>query len=213
MSKALLIALTGIDGSGKSTLARALCARFALDATREPTSGPEGQRIRSAFASGRRLPPSEERALFEADRRRHVAERIAPALSRGDSVLTDRYYHCTAAYQGASHAEARAIALANEAFAPRPQVIVHLDLPAAFALARLQARGALEATDRYETLRDVGARYAELWEDPAIVSGVALVRLDARQAADVVADRAITALVRLGVAEREASSNAVPTTS
>ena len=95
----VLLALEGIDGSGKSTqadlLAGALKRRGAeVVLTREPTSGPAGQRLRD-YLSGpaRHLSPALELAQFVADRREHVAKVIRPALAAGRVVITDRYYY------------------------------------------------------------------------------------------------------------------------
>ncbi len=81
-------------------------------------------------------------ALFEADRREHVEETIKPALARGWLVITDRYYYSSAAYQGALGLDPGKIMAENEAFAPRPDLVVIFTLPPTLALARrLEGRG------------------------------------------------------------------------
>ena len=135
--------MEGVDGAGKTTqamlLARTL-ARFGRRVllTREPTFGPAGQRLRDYLAGDSRyLSPEGELALFQEDRREHVATAIRPALNRGWVVITDRYYYSSAAYQGALGLDPDAILAESEAFAPRPDLAVILTLPLTLALARL----------------------------------------------------------------------------
>ena len=141
--KGLLIAFEGIDGTGKSTqialLARKLRARdLAVVATREPTDGRYGRRIRDLYQSREGVSLEEELQLFLADRREHVASLIAPSLAAGKIVLTDRYYFSTAAYQGAAGLDSSRIISLNEEFAPRPDLVILLDIPVAEGVRRIQ---------------------------------------------------------------------------
>src|SRR5688572_12815800 len=72
----LFIVLEGIDGTGKSTQAKQLAEWFReqgreVIASREPTDGPWGAKIRATAATGR-LSPEEELDYFLRDRREHV---------------------------------------------------------------------------------------------------------------------------------------------
>ncbi|MCB1605923.1 MAG: dTMP kinase [Xanthomonadales bacterium] len=152
--RGILIALEGIDGSGKSTLQRALAealeqAGWVVTCSREPTAGKHGQALREA-ARVQRLPPERELELLLADRRDHVAQTIAPALARGEAVILDRYYYSTAAYQGAAGLDPAELINVNEGFAPRPDLVVILDLTPEQALQRIAGRG--EATDEFERI-------------------------------------------------------------
>ena len=148
MGRGYLIALEGVDGAGKSTQAMSLAAtltRFGRRVllTQEPTFGPVGLRLREYLAGGRRyLTPAEELDLFQSDRREHVAKTIRPALERGWTVITDRYYYSSAAYQGALGIDPAEILADSELFAPRPDLVVIFTLPLDQALTRrLEARG------------------------------------------------------------------------
>ncbi len=189
------MALEGIDGAGKSTQARQLVAwleEIGLPAlaTREPTDGPHGARLRASMTTGR-LPPVDELELFVKDREQHVRECIAPALAAGRSVVVDRYYYSTAAYQGARGLDPAAILARNEAFAPRPDLVALIVIPPELALTRIAARGdRANLFERAEALQRVDAIFASL-VDPAIV------RIDGEQSADDV-QRAIRAALCAG---------------
>ncbi|MCS3747855.1 dTMP kinase [Xanthomonas arboricola] len=148
----LLIAIEGIDGAGKTTLARNLAAALQTAGARvvsskEPTNGPWGTQLRQSAATGR-LSADEEAELLIRDRHEHVDSLIAPALARGEVVILDRYFPSMVAYQGAAGLPLDAL-LERNAFAPRPDVLLLLDLPPPTGLARIRARG--DAPNHFET--------------------------------------------------------------
>ena len=101
-----LITVEGVEGSGKSTqcarLAAHLTARgIEVVLTSEPDGTPLGARIRRLFeADGPTPTPLTQTFLFMAARQEHVTRVIAPALTRGAVVISDRYTDATVAYQG-----------------------------------------------------------------------------------------------------------------
>ncbi|WP_433853144.1 dTMP kinase [Stenotrophomonas nitritireducens] len=152
----LLIAIEGIDGAGKSTLARGLAdaleqAGAGVVLSKEPTDGPWGTQLRASAATGR-LSPEEEVDLLLRDRRQHVEERVAPALERGEVVILDRYFPSMVAYQGAAGLPVDELLQLN-AFAPRPHLLLLLDLPPATGLARIRARG--DVPNHFETAQNL----------------------------------------------------------
>jgi dTMP kinase len=181
-----LLAFEGLDGCGKSTqvavLARALeQAGHEVLATREPSDGPAGRRIRSMARSGKRVAPDEELRWFVEDRRAHVADVIRPSLESGRLVLTDRYYLSTVAYQGARGLDAATILADSEAEFPLPDLAILLEIEPEIALERVGDRGEpLDAAfEQREFLERVAANYRAL-ERPY------LVRVDARGSEDTV---------------------------
>lgn len=139
-----LVVVEGIDGSGKSSVVRALTAHLeaaghTVVASSEPTRKGWGAKVRATFAGGR-YPPEIEADYLVRDRRDHVAELIEPALAAGQTVVLDRYYPSTVAYQGAAGLCVDELLAAND-FAPRPDALVVLDLPVDAALGRIRARG------------------------------------------------------------------------
>ncbi|MDG4489566.1 dTMP kinase [Xanthomonas vesicatoria] len=148
----LLIAIEGIDGAGKTTLARNLAttleaAGACVKSSKEPTNGHWGTQLRQSAATGR-LSADEEAELLIRDRHEHVETLIAPALARGEIVILDRYFPSMVAYQGAAGLPLDAL-LERNAFAPRPDVLLLLDLPPPTGLARIRARG--DAPNHFET--------------------------------------------------------------
>jgi dTMP kinase len=181
-----LLAFEGLDGCGKSTQLAALArvleqAGHEVLATREPSDGPAGRRIRRMARSGQRVAPDEELRWFVEDRRAHVAEVIRPALASGRLVLTDRYTLSTVAYQGARGLDAAAILADSEAEFPIPDLAILLEIEPEIALERVGDRGEpLDAAfEQREFLERVAAHYRAL--DRAYI-----VRVDARGSEDTV---------------------------
>jgi dTMP kinase len=142
-----LIALEGLDGVGKTTQAQLLAHYLAhlglpVILTREPTNGFYGQKIRQIIINGRQgLTPAAELDLFLADRREHVRQVIQPALETGKTVITDRYYFSSMAYQGALGLDPLEIERRHQNFAPPPDLVIILELPLNEISRRLERRG------------------------------------------------------------------------
>ncbi|GIX48007.1 MAG: thymidylate kinase [Candidatus Tectimicrobiota bacterium] len=160
--RGLLIVFEGLDGAGKTTQLQRLAARLAqagydVVCLKEPSSGPWGQKIRQLAAQGRRA--AQELEWFLADRRDNVEHHIAPALAQGKIVLLDRYYFSTMAYQGALGYDPAVIQKRNEAFAPPPDLVLLLEVPAEVGLERLQRpRDAFEELDYLRRVEEIFAR-------------------------------------------------------
>jgi dTMP kinase len=140
----VLVVLDGIDGAGKSTQVQLLQDQLAglgipFIASKEPTNGKYGRRLRDSATLGR-LAPEEELETFLADRREHVETLILPSLQDGRVVILDRYYFSTAAYQGARGLDWRQILQRNEEFAPEPDRLFILDLTPEVGVERINSR-------------------------------------------------------------------------
>lgn len=145
LQQGLLLALEGIDGAGKTTQAECLHRLLSEDAwdvirTKEPTDGTWGRKLRESAQTGR-LSVEEELELFMRDRREHVDSVLRPALTRGAIVIVDRYYFSNAAYQGARGLAPEDILRRNEEFAPRPDLLVLLDVEPEVGVKRIRKRG------------------------------------------------------------------------
>ena len=103
----MFITLEGIEGSGKTTqvdrLAQFLEARGKeCLTTRQPGGTVIGENIRSILLNPENstLAPMAELLLYLADRAQHISEMIKPALAAGQTIICDRYFDATVAYQG-----------------------------------------------------------------------------------------------------------------
>lgn len=100
--------LEGIDGCGKTTqlvrLAEALEQKgFDVLRIREPGGSEISEKIRGLLLDIRYkgvMDAQTELLLYNAARSQVIAEKIAPALSKGKVVLADRFAWSTLAYQG-----------------------------------------------------------------------------------------------------------------
>ncbi len=154
----MLIAIEGIDGSGKTTVAEFLKNRlieigYEVILLKEPTDSPWGRKIKESYSS--RLSPEEELELFLKDREYDAKENIIPALEKGMVVIMDRYYYSTIAYQGALGFDTEELRDRNEKIAPKPDLLIVLDLPPEKALKRVKKRGEPNEFEKSEYLRKV----------------------------------------------------------
>ncbi|WP_320551960.1 dTMP kinase [Luteibacter sahnii] len=187
----LLIAIEGIDGAGKTTLAQAIRDRLAADGTvvtlsKEPTNGPWGTRLRESASTGR-LTPDEELDLLVRDRREHVANLIQPALARGEVVILDRYFPSNVAYQGAAGLDIDEV-MARNAFAPRPDLLLLLDLDPVVGLERIRRRG--DRPNHFET-DDNLSRCRRIFQAMSLDHTV---QIDATASAEAVLTQALDAI-------------------
>jgi dTMP kinase len=169
VKRGCLLVFEGLDGSGKSTQARELArvlraAGHTLLETFEPSDGPTGARIRAMARSGETLPPEQELRWFVEDRRVHVHDTLAPALAEGRTIVCDRYFLSSVAYQGARGLDWRGILAQSEAEFPLPDLVLLLEVEPAAGLARVRERGAaIEGVfERADFLERVAAIFAAL---------------------------------------------------
>jgi len=195
------IAFEGIDGSGKSTQSRALAERIraagrTVVLTREPGGTPIGEAIR-ALLFDRELGefgPRTEALLHSAARAQHVAQVIAPAIERGDVVITDRFIDSTLAYQGGGNGLSLVDLESIQAFAVQdtyPDLRILIDVPPETGLERrladaahvnrIDEAGLLYHSRVAETFRQLATVHTERW---FVVDG----SLPAREIASLILD-------------------------
>ena len=159
MSQGRFITFEGIDGSGKSTQARLLAAYLKAHGenvvlTREPGGAPGAEEIRRLLVEGspERWSPETEILLFTAARRDHLEKTIQPALSKGATVISDRFADSTRVYQGAARGELRALVdtLHDAVISIDPDTTFIIDMDPGEALRRGLAR--LSGEDRFEEM-------------------------------------------------------------
>ena len=183
----MFVVLEGLDGAGTTTqverLSRAWSDREVL-VTREPTGGPVGRIIRQVLGADPDAPRMESLPwLFAADRSDHLFRTVEPALARGATVVSDRYYHSSLAYQSLTMPLEQVAAL-NRFRAP--DLTVFLDVPVDVCLERIGRRGG--PREIYER-RDRLQRIAEAYEavlDLVMERGEHVVRLDGTRSPEAV---------------------------
>ena len=157
------VSLEGIDGSGKTEQVSRLAERLKAAgqivlATKEPDGGHLGAEVRSILTRADRvLSPAEQLLLVSAARYDHVRSVIAPALARGEWVVSDRFRDSTYAFQvvGSDLNLKPLFAAVNDVVvgSVMPDVTIILDLPVEAAKAR-RTRRAPESEDPFEAIRD-----------------------------------------------------------
>lgn len=170
--RGLFIVLEGIDGSGKTTLRDGICdslRKKGYDAitTAEPTEGMLGSILRNGGTDNQLA----EALLFVADRACHTDE-IVENLEKGISVVCDRYYASTLAYQsaGSGGPDYDLLVTLNELATIEPDITFLLDIDPEKGMARVDDRG--EERSKFEKLdfqRRVRAKYLSIAEEKGFV--------------------------------------------
>ena len=191
------IVFEGIDGCGKSTQAKLLTERLNLEGipvylTSEPSSRPIGKMIRDIFAHRMEADERTIAALFVADRLDHVInheEGIRTKLEQGFTVICDRYYLSSYAYQGSlvpldwvMKANALSVELA------KPALHIFIDIPVELSMERIsKSRAQLEPYETHENLVRVRAAYLKVIE--LLKDEEHIVTIDGTQSVDWIAER------------------------
>ena len=104
-----------------------------------------------------RLSVEEEVALFLERQEGTWGDADCSRIGAGAWVLLDRYYLSMMAYQGARGIDPEVIRAANEEFAPVPDAVVWLDIPASVALERIGEPRERDALRRKRAWRPAAA--------------------------------------------------------
>lgn len=157
MAKGHFITVEGIDGVGKSTQAALIeavldSAGYDVLRLREPGGVKISEQIRAILLDPANAEMGDvcELLLYEAARAQLVHQVIRPALAAGKTVVCDRFYDSTTAYQAfADGLDRNMVSQANELAVDgcRPDITLVFDLPVEDALRRRSGR---EAEDRLE---------------------------------------------------------------
>ena len=165
----MFIAVEGIDGSGKTTTIREIkryleSKGHAVYLTSEPTTLATGKIVRNFLSETNSDTPLIHEMLalaFAADRINHLREEIWPALKKKQTVITDRYFFSSIAYQSlnVSYEWVKGI----NRFATLPDVLVFIDVKVDKAVERLtKFRNSTEIYEKRELLQQIDRNYREV---------------------------------------------------
>ena len=167
-------ALEGIDGSGKSTQLPLLAhhlekAGYPCHSTCEPTGGPVGALLRQVLTGQTTCDSRVVAPLFVADRLDHLlreTDGLLSALERGLTVVSDRYYFSSYAYQSVDLPMEWVIE-ANRPCAEllRPTATLFIDVDPELALDRIaRNRDHTELFETRERLQRTREQYFRAFE-------------------------------------------------
>jgi dTMP kinase len=151
------LSFEGIEGCGKTTqigiLSEFLNKRtIPHTITREPGGTAVGEGIRKVLLNSEtiHLTSAAELLLFYASRSQNIAEKILPSLDRGETVICDRFYHASLAYQG--YGRGISIEIIDKLTDlvcgdHRPEITILLDIDPMTGLKRARDRNKLKSED------------------------------------------------------------------
>lgn len=155
MTPGKFITFEGIDGAGKSTHVGSVAAQLrasgkAVVTTREPGGTPLGEKLRALLLQEPMHLETEALLMF-ASRREHIAQVIAPALARGEWVISDRFTDASFAYQGGGRKlSLEKLAVLEQWVHPdlQPDLTLLFDVPLEVARQRLDADRTLDKFEK-----------------------------------------------------------------
>lgn len=168
------IVFEGIDGSGKSTQLKLLAERLSAFGvkcreTLEPTFGMIGAPLHDILSGKTCADPRVTAAMFAADRLDHVLNPengILRDIENGTSVLCDRYYFSSYAYQSVDIPtswviEANSLVVSTL----RPDCTIFIDVSPEVAMERInQNRSTTEIYENLERLTAVRTSYLSAFD-------------------------------------------------
>ena len=174
MNTAKFIVIEGTDGSGKSTQISLLEnkikeAKIPLYSTREPTDRPIGKLIRKILAHEIEVSHDVLAGLYLSDRLDHLTNNengILNILQEGTSVLSDRYYLSSLAYNSLDSPMEWVYTLNERCMnLRRPDLTIFLDLEVEESLRRIQTgRNSIDLFEKEDILTQIKKNYTKAIE-------------------------------------------------
>ena len=151
------LSFEGIEGCGKTTQIAILSEYLNKHAiphtvTREPGGTAVGEGIRKILLHSEtiHLTSAAELLLFYASRSQNIAEKILPSLDRNETVICDRFFHASLAYQG--YGRGLSIEIIQKLTDlvcgdNRPEITILLDIDPVIGLKQARDRNKLKSED------------------------------------------------------------------
>lgn len=161
MNKGKFIVIEGLDGSGKTTQTKIITEKLLSKGINvinqaEPTPHEFGKMCREVLSGRKKVTKSQLALLFTADRIDHNVngeDGINMHLQKGDTVICDRYYYSTLAYQGVDVGMdwLKSLNLDCEDIR-KPDLCIFLDLTPEKSMERIKANRRADEIEIYENL-------------------------------------------------------------
>ncbi|MCR5495847.1 MAG: dTMP kinase [Treponema sp.] len=147
------IVFEGIDGAGTSTQIKKLAEHFSPEdvfVTAEPTGNETGKFLRKMLKGDFAVNEKTASYLFAADRCEHIFGKggVIEETEKGKTVLSDRYFFSSLAYQSVSCGK-ELPELLNSPF-PLPEILFYFKINPEISLSRVESRG--ENKEIYEKI-------------------------------------------------------------
>lgn len=205
MANGKFIVIEGLDGSGKGTQITLLENRLRemgvnLHRTCEPTEHATGGLIRDALCGMTKRTPCELASLFLADRISHCANPISgikKLIESGVTVICDRYYYSSFAYQGMD-TDLKWVMDQNLNCPDilQPDLCIFLDVPPAECDARIEkGRAQREIYESgVETITRIRDKYVEVF---SLLEGHNVAIINASRTPEEVASDVLEAVLKI----------------
>lgn len=177
--------LEGLDGAGTTTQLKNL-EKYMQDKnmpvfrTAEPTIYETGKFIRRVLSGEVKVPQSTVAYLFAADRDNHLNNPeygIRKHLEAGETVVSDRYFFSSFAYQSIGF-DPETVMMLNSRF-PYPELVLYVDTPVSDCISRIDSRGTeKEIYEKSDYQTAVHDNYEKLFA--SLPAGCRLIRVDGR---------------------------------
>lgn len=189
MTKGKFIVIEGIEGAGKSSaidIVKSVLTKHGVDfvTTREPGGTPLAESLRDIVKSADHeevVTQETELLLMYAARSQLLANKVYPALNKGQWVIGDRHDLSSRAYQGGGRQFDDSVMdtiakVTLNGF--KPDLTLYLDISPEEGLSRAQARGALDRIEleKIEFFHRVRDKYCQIAK-----SDSSIVTIDASQ--------------------------------
>lgn len=192
MSRGIFITLEGPDGAGKTTQIQMMKEYLeslgkTVLLTREPGGTGISEKLREILLDKENAEMSDttEMMIYAAARAQHVAERIRPALERGEVVICDRFVDSSVAYQGYGRGLGDAVQEVNRYATAglEPDRTFFMDLDPAIGRGRI-GKGVQDRMERekLDFHYRVYEGYLKIWQ----ANPYRVIRLDASRSIDTI---------------------------